>query len=187
MNSFTNLPLDPGLLPEFEHVELTSISKKYLTVIYFNLTLFSIIFIALLVISLLKKEAIEFSTLEKTIIITVASFTLIIINLLYLVAFRRKAYAFREKDMIYRSGLISEVKEIVPYNRLQHVIIRQSWLSRILGIATLQLYTAATTKEGVKIPGIEKETAYRLKDFLLHTINGIHLENTVSSAENRSL
>src|SRR5690606_41032422 len=55
--------------------------------------------------------------------------TILIIELLFIgfliwsnrLAFKKRGYAVREKDLLYRSGILSTTTTIVPFNRIQHI------------------------------------------------------------------
>ena len=83
---------------------------------------------------------------------------------------------------MYRSGIISEINEIIPYNRLQHVVLKQGWLSRSLGLATLKMYTAANGGS-ISIPGILYDEAEKIKELLLDKINSEELNDKFPESE----
>ena len=175
MNSFSNEIIDFSSLPNYKAVELTPIASRYKKVVLFNLMLSTVIILAIAVaLSIFVFD--EISWLYKAIFLVVLALFLLFYNVISLLAFKRKSFAFREQDVIYRSGVISISHEIVPYNRLQHVVLKQGWLSRILGLATVECYTAASANNEVAIPGLELNQAEQIKNMLLHKINAIELK-----------
>lgn len=174
MNSFSNETLDIKELPDYTQATFTPIAKSYIKVVIFNLIVFSVVILAsaiALLYFLLKHE----SMLVKGLIFAAVCLFLILINVLSLIAFKRKSYAFREQDVMYRSGVLTISHEIIPYNRLQHVVLKQGWLSRSLGLATIHCYTAASSANEIAIPGLEKNHAEHIKDLLVNKINSIDL------------
>lgn len=74
-------------------------------------------------------------------------------------------YAERADDLIVVSGLLVRRLCIVPYGRMQMVDLRAGPLDRWLGIATVQLHTAAATTDAA-IPGLAPAEAAALRDRL---------------------
>lgn len=73
----------------------------------------------------------------------------------------RLGYLVRDKDFSFRRGVIGRSVITVPFARIQHVSIDRGPLARAFGLATLQLRTAGGP--GLVVPGIDHETAQRLK------------------------
>lgn len=185
MTSFSNEIIDIGQLPQYQQTTLTPVSQKYIKVVYFNIVLANLIFIGLAAIAVyfLDKEEID----QYHILIAVATIVFIILNTVFsIVSFKRKSFAFRTHDVIYRSGILSEINEIIPYNRLQHVVLKQGFLSRMLGLATIEMFTASSTNKQVAIPGIERQKAENIKDLLLNKIQEIENEETVQDIHQES-
>ncbi len=185
MTSFSNEIIDIGQLPQYQQTNLTPVSQKYIKVVYFNIVLANLIFIGLAAIAVyfLDKEEID----QYHILIAVATIVLITLNTVFsIVSFKRKSFAFRTHDVIYRSGILSEINEIIPYNRLQHVVLKQGFLSRMLGLATIEMFTASSTNKQVAIPGIERQKAENIKDLLLNKIQEIENDETVQDIHQES-
>jgi membrane protein YdbS with pleckstrin-like domain len=89
------------------------------------------------------------------------------------VSVRRKAYAVRERDLLYRSGVFWRSLGAVPFNRIQHVETESTPLDRRFGLATLKLYTAGGTAGDLKIHGLPAEDAERLRVFVLERAGAV--------------
>lgn len=74
-------------------------------------------------------------------------------------------YAEREGDLLVVSGILTRRLVIVPYGRMQMVDLRAGPIDRALGIATVQLHTAAATTDAT-IPGLPPEVAVAVRDRL---------------------
>jgi uncharacterized protein len=86
----------------------------------------------------------------------------------FLLAGRRWAawgYAERAQDLVLRRGVLIRKLTIVPYGRMQFVDVRQGPLARALGVATVQLHTAAAASDAA-IPLVSEDEARRLRDRL---------------------
>ncbi len=78
---------------------------------------------------------------------------------------RSFGYAEREDDLLVTSGIMFRRLVVVPYGRMQLVDITAGPLDRRLGVATVQLHTAAATTNAT-IPGLPPAEASGLRDRL---------------------
>lgn len=78
---------------------------------------------------------------------------------------RAIGYSERADDLLVVSGILFRRLVLVPYGRMQLVDVRRGPLERYLGLATVQLHTAAATTDAT-IPGLSPEEAGRLRDQL---------------------
>jgi membrane protein YdbS with pleckstrin-like domain len=78
---------------------------------------------------------------------------------------RSWGYAERAEDLLVRHGLLVRRLSIVPYGRMQFVDVTAGPLERALGLATVQLHTAAAASDA-RIPGLMPDEATRLRDRL---------------------
>ncbi len=85
--------------------------------------------------------------------------------------YRAWSYRIDGKVLETRSGLLIRLVRLLPLNRLQHVDLSRGPFERMLGLASLVLYTAGTSIASITIPGLEAGEAVRLRDTLI-TIGG---------------
>jgi membrane protein YdbS with pleckstrin-like domain len=78
---------------------------------------------------------------------------------------RSFGYVERENDLLVTSGIMFRRLAIVPYGRMQLVDLVAGPIDRSMGLATVQLHTAAATTDA-KIPGLQPEVAAGLRDRL---------------------
>lgn len=78
---------------------------------------------------------------------------------------RSYGYAERADDLLVVSGILVRRLVIVPYGRMQMVDLTAGPIDRWLGIATVQLHTAAATTDAT-IPGLPPDDAAALRDRL---------------------
>jgi membrane protein YdbS with pleckstrin-like domain len=78
---------------------------------------------------------------------------------------RSFGYAEREDDLLVTSGIMFRRLVVVPYGRMQLVDITAGPLDRRLGVATVQLHTAAASTNAT-IPGLPPGEASGLRDRL---------------------
>ena len=87
-----------------------------------------------------------------------------------------KGYIVRDKDIVFRSGVIWKSVTAVPFNRIQHVETSSTPFDRKFDIATLQLFTAGGSSGDLKIDGLGRDTAELLRLFTLEKA-GASIEN----------
>lgn len=78
---------------------------------------------------------------------------------------RSWGYSVREEELVLRRGLLVRRLTIVPIGRMQFIDIQQGPLDRWLGVANLQLHTAAAASDA-KVPMLALADAGRLRDEL---------------------
>ena len=81
--------------------------------------------------------------------------------------YRSWGYRIDERVLETRSGLLFQVRRLLPLTRLQHVDLHRGPIERAYGLATLVLHTAGTQEARITIPGLDQETAARLRDHLV--------------------
>jgi membrane protein YdbS with pleckstrin-like domain len=80
--------------------------------------------------------------------------------------YNRWAFDVRENELFIQRGVITHVKTVAPFTRIQHLDVAQNPFERMLDLATLVIYTAGTRGADVTIPGLPKEYAEALRDQL---------------------
>lgn len=169
MEEFTNEVIDTKQLPRYEEVQLTPLHPKYLKVVLINSSLFiTVLVVGYFLLLIFDKENIS---PKFSIQLAIAVLVISILKLFFsILAFKKKAYAFRNHDVIYRSGIISTNTMVIPYNRVQHVALHEGFVSRIFGLAKVEIFTAGGSSSDLEIPGIEKEEAENIKQLLMGKI-----------------
>lgn len=168
--NFTNQTIDIDSLPKYQEVTLQPIHPKYWNVMVINILIFIVLLlIAFIGVSIAAPEKLPmlFYVLTPLFIIIFGGF-LFWINR---IAFKKRGYAIREKDFIYRSGVLATTTTIVPFNRIQHIAVNEGVFSRMYGLAALEIYTAGGSSSDLTISGIEKEKAISIKEFLMNNVN----------------
>jgi membrane protein YdbS with pleckstrin-like domain len=83
------------------------------------------------------------------------------------VAIPRMGFVVRDKDLVYRSGVIWRKVTAIPFNRIQHVETSSSPLDRRFNLASLKVFTAGGAGGDLKIDGLGKEKAEQLRALVL--------------------
>jgi membrane protein YdbS with pleckstrin-like domain len=83
------------------------------------------------------------------------------------IAVPRRGYVVRDRDIVFRQGVLLRSVTAIPFNRIQHVETSSTPLDRKFDLAALQLYTAGGTGGDLKIQGIQTGVAEQLRGFIL--------------------
>lgn len=160
MQDFTNNSIDLASLPDYREIDFRPISTKYLTKSLLQLGITFLILSA----GWAMLFFFEISNLYRwfSLGILLAFFTFFFWNTVQLQ--KNYGFALREKDILYRRGFLVNKITVVPFNRIQHVSTTRGILDKKLGIATLNIFTAGGSGSDIKIPGLEPELAFRLKE-----------------------
>lgn len=158
-------------LPDITKIEFKKIDKDYLKVILVNFFLVFILLSAGLIALQQFAFSEDFLAYDTAICFVYTSF--LGLCLIYLLlAFPKKKYALRDKDISYKSGLMFLKTTTVPFSRIQHVETDEKPISRIFKLASLSVYTAGDSSDDLVIKGIKKQEALEIKEFISSKING---------------
>jgi membrane protein YdbS with pleckstrin-like domain len=169
MENFSNETIDITQLPKFEEVTFTNLHPKYIRVVLINLAIIiGILILAPVLTSIIKPELFSGDVwLLLGVLIPLLS---ILIIVFLIIGFKKKGFAFREHDVLFRHGIIATNTIIIPYNRIQHVALHEGMVSRYFGLAKIEIFTAGGSSSDIEIPGIEKEQAENIKQLLMGKI-----------------
>jgi len=167
--NFTNLQVDVAQIPQTEILELQPIEPTYLKALRL---MWAIIFSILLVAGVTLFVLVD--DWQNTIAMLIAAVLFILTITLTAVigtgSFRRKSFAVRTHDIVYKNGWIFQDTHIVPFSRIQHVVVNSGPIDRKYGLASLTLYTAAAEVNDITIPGLTLEKAEQLKSFIINQV-----------------
>lgn len=167
MEPFRNDSIDIAQLPKMEDIQFTKLPGEYLRV--------KLIIVAIQAVILVGGLVGFFLTVGESFSYKIEAFVAIGLFVAYLawyswLSFHRIGYHLRERDMLYHRGVLSIRTTVVPYNRIQHVTIDEGVMMRVFSLASLNIYTAGGTSSDLHIPGLHKNTARRIKEFLTEEV-----------------
>jgi hypothetical protein len=167
MENFINETIDTAQLPKFEEVAFSILDANYWKVTVLNVFFFFLILgTGLGVLIFFNRGLLVFG-----VGILVAYFVfLFLILFLSRISFKKKGFAFRTHDVLFRHGIIATNTIIIPYNRVQHVALHEGFISRYFGLAKIEVFTAGGSASDIEIPGIKKEQAENIKQLLMGKI-----------------
>lgn len=166
---FQNLQVQWQSLPHAAETQLQPIEKAYLRVLYISWSITYAILLAAGITLILLIDDIDHwivlpAFLGLTVIAIIATF------IIGKGSFRRKGYAVREKDIVYRTGWIIQKVHVVPFNRVQHCVVQSGPIARWYGLSSLAIYTAASNINDIAIRGLKHADAEKLKEYILEQI-----------------
>ena len=84
------------------------------------------------------------------------------------VALKYRVWRFevRDDDLYLERGVLTRVKTVVPFVRVQHVDTQRGPVERAVGLASVVVYTAGSRGADVTIPGLTPERADALQERL---------------------
>ena len=103
-----------------------------------------------------------------------------------LLAVPRLGFCVRERDILYKSGVIWRSVTAVPYNRVQHAATNSRPLERRFDLARLVVYTAGGAGGDLTIPGLPAPLAERLRRHVLQQL-GAETEDAEGAAEDAAM
>lgn len=166
-NLFENEQIDISTLPKAEAVEWIPLNKKYLPISLLSTWIFGgILCLIFGGVNFFNTDLIETKWIIFAILGAILSFFLFI-SIISLLGFRHKAYALREHDIVYKSGLIFRKTIALPFNRVQHSEINQGPIERNFNLSKLEVYTAGGNNSDLVIPGLLNEDAQNIKSFII--------------------
>jgi membrane protein YdbS with pleckstrin-like domain len=80
---------------------------------------------------------------------------------------RHFTFQVDETDVRVRHGWLWRTESVVLHSRIQHVDTRQGPVERMMGLATVVVFTAGSVGAMVAIPGLRAERAEALRDRLV--------------------
>lgn len=164
--NFENNHINISQLPNFQSIDFQSLAKEKLKVNYIVSSLF---YLVILIIYVVLKHFIEEFQPDYSIFFGIF-FCLILIHFVYLnFSYKNQFYALRSKDILYKSGVFTKSTTIIPFNRVQHLVVDQGFISRKFNLANIELFTAGGND--LKINGLYFEDAQKIKEFITANIN----------------
>lgn len=167
MENFTNETIDTTQLPRYEAVAFSVLHSNYWKVTLINVFLFFLIIGTGLGLLLFFNQGLLAFMLEIAVIYSVLLITVLVLSR---ISFKKKGFAFRTHDVLYRHGIIATNTIVIPYNRVQHVALHEGFVSRYFGLAKIEIFTAGGSSSDIEIPGIEMKQAENIKQLLMGKI-----------------
>jgi membrane protein YdbS with pleckstrin-like domain len=78
--------------------------------------------------------------------------------------YRAWACGMDREELQVRRGVLTRVHTVVPLDHVQHIDVSQGPLERAFGICSLILHTAGTLNSQIVLPGLDRDSAERMRD-----------------------
>lgn len=170
---FQNQEIALDELPDMENLEWQQMHSRYVHRMQIERLIFVLIALAVSFVPGIASGG-EFSpTVPLWVLVIVVAIPILTWPLL---AVPRRGYVVRDKDILFRKGVFWRSVTAVPFNRIQHVETSNTPLDRKFYLATLQLFTAGGSGADLRIEGLGKDVAERLRLFILDKA-GASIEN----------
>lgn len=91
---------------------------------------------------------------------------LLVGGVLVFLRYRVWRFELRDDSLYLERGVLTRVRTVVPFVRVQHVDAQRGPVERTLGLASVVVYTAGSRGADVTIPGLTPERADALQERL---------------------
>jgi uncharacterized protein len=167
---FTNPEIDISQLPRAEAVPLQPLQPKYLKLLRIQWALTAVVLLVITIVLMVFVPSFTKAPLVWLVPAAVAVF-LLLYWLLQEKTFPYRAYAVRERDVLYQKGWIIRSLKACPFNRIQNCAVQSGPLERKFGLASLTLFTAGSSGADLRIQGLTQTEADDLRQFILTRIH----------------
>jgi len=77
--------------------------------------------------------------------------------------YRRWRFELQADALYLERGVLTQVRTVVPFVRVQHVDTQRSPVERLLGLSSVVVYTAGSRSADVTLPGLTPDRADELQ------------------------
>ena len=164
---FMNRQIDVSQLPDYNDIHPVKIGKALLNKNRVNTAIFY--FIVLIASALFLWITGQLGEYKWIYLIGILIFTLFFALIFYIqyLNWDSMKYAMRRRDMYFEKGWFYNMKVVVPFNRIQHATVVETFMDKTFGIAQLKIYTAGGGSSDLILPGLTPTEANSIRDFIL--------------------
>lgn len=169
--TFTNEPIAVDHLPQLDDDAFVSVDSRH---VWGTL-------VGLIVTIVVALAAGSFWASQVDSVVVPAIITAVVVSALAAAAMfawieaRRLAYQLRERDLSFRSGVISRRVETIPFSRVQHVSVGRGAIERMLGLSTL---TVSSAGPDIAVPGLAPDDAERIKGLVAERAGAVDADES---------
>lgn len=165
--SFSNRQIRSTSLPDFRQVDLDPVATAFLP----YAVLVQVPFWLILVLAVVLLRFVPFSPFQPGWwVAAVPALAGTWFGTLAWLDARRRGWALREHDLIYRYGIIWRKVVIVPFARIQHVETSSGPLERLFGLMRVKCFTAGGMTADLSVVGLDVGDAKKVRQYLLEQI-----------------
>lgn len=162
-----NEPVAPDALPDFRRVPLNPVAPAYLPVSLIGTGAFwLVVLLAALIAPRLPWADFPPAWWQWAGVLVLAGLS----GGYAVLDARRRGWALRGHDLIYRYGVIWHKTVIVPFARIQHVEAVSGPIERRFKLMRLKCFTAGGAGADLTVEGLSQADARRVRQYLLEQI-----------------
>ncbi len=164
---FMNRQIDVSQLPDYNDIHPVKIGKALLKKNRLNTLIFYLV--VLIASALFLWISGQWGEYKWIYLLGILVFTIFIALIFYVqyLNWDSMKYAMRMKDMYFEKGWFYNMKVVVPFNRIQHATVVETFMDKTFGIAQLKIYTAGGGSSDLILPGLTPTEANSIRDFIL--------------------
>ncbi len=171
---FENIPIEISSLPRIEDMDFHPIEERYARVLYLTNTIFfAFLFIGLIIFIV---TMIGFGHWLSYLLLFIWLFLYLFTLWFSQVSVRQKAYLIRQHDVSFKSGVFFKEWITIPFNRVQHCEVTKGFIDNLFRLAELNIFTAGGSSSDIRIPGLDPEIAFQLKELIIGKISSLDEE-----------
>ena len=170
--SFKNPEIDAATLPRADELDLKSMADAYPREVLVSWLIFAVPLCAILMAVGFIPFPARAANIAVWVVFAVQLIVFVLLGVLFVKQAHARAYALREHDLVFQSGLFWRKRVVLPFNRVQHAKVSSGPLERRYGLATVKFFTADGTSVDLKISGLERQQAEALREFVLERSGG---------------
>ena len=166
--TFTNVDIDVETLPRSAEVHYHDLHPRYARVVLGLSLLFLVPFFLLATAFVLGALVPRGEIIGAFLLLGIGASVSAFLAWFSYKSARVIRYALRQEDVIVQSGVFWKKETVQPISRIQHVEQHQGPLDRRFGLYELKLFSAGTAYLRFRIPGLDADTASRIRQFILN-------------------
>ncbi len=175
MKIFENQQIDINALPRVVNVDFLKPEKAYLRLTVIKSVLFWVIMFGIfsLCISAARYEYEEYLPYARIVFYPIALTSI----LLTWISYYKRGHALRAHDILYKEGVLFRDTTTISFNRVQHCEVSQGPLDQLFEVHTVKVFTAGGQSSDLEIPGLNKEVAEGIREFIIAKISSIKIHD----------
>jgi membrane protein YdbS with pleckstrin-like domain len=169
MSPFENHPVNIDHLSPLESLRFSPLDKNYRKA---SLLISSAWLVVLLLLCIAGGFYLPLLMTFPYILIVVGGYMLLsgIVMIMAYASYDYMGYVIRQRDILFKSGILFRSQIIIPFSRIQHCETHQGPIDRWLGLSEIAVFTAGGSGGDLVIPGLKAEDAENLKVYITRRI-----------------
>lgn len=136
--------------------------------------------LAALLVTIVSVGIVSFFTNWSRWLGVVPGFVVLVVGVVFVfLRYRRWSYEVQEDALYLERGVVTHVRTVVPFVRIQHVDTQRGPVERLFGIGSVVVFTAGSRGADVAIPGLDPDRATALQQRLRSLVGESESEDAV--------